>query len=142
MYYGARGYGAVTSRNTSTVPRPVAPGHARSSDLLTWEVLPPLTDPGGFGQLEVPQAAVVGDRPVLLSSCHATELPPERRPGVEGRGIWSVAGESLLGPFDVSRAGLFDHSSLYAARLVEDPVSGCDVVLGRGGRTPGGFCGS
>lgn len=103
-------------------------GHARSKDLLTWEVLPPLTRPGGFGQLEVPQVAVVGDQPVLLFSCHASELPPDRRPGVDGRGVWSVAGESLLGPFDVSRAGLFDHSSLYAARLVEDPAHGWHLM--------------
>lgn len=30
-------------------------GHARSFDLVHWEVLPPLTEPGDCGELEVPQ---------------------------------------------------------------------------------------
>ena len=30
-------------------------GHARSPDLFTWEVLPPVTAPGDFAQVETPQ---------------------------------------------------------------------------------------
>jgi beta-fructofuranosidase len=29
-------------------------GHARSPDMRTWELRPPLTAPAGFGQIEVP----------------------------------------------------------------------------------------
>jgi beta-fructofuranosidase len=43
-------------------------GHARSTDLLNWEVRPPVTQPAGFGHLEVPQVAVV-DRQSLLLFC-------------------------------------------------------------------------
>lgn len=103
-------------------------GHARSSDLLSWEVLPPLTGPGTFGQLEVPQVAQIGDEFVLLFSCHDAEMPHESRAGVGVRGVWSVTGESLLGPFDTSRAVLFDHASLYAARLVEDSAGGWNLI--------------
>ena len=35
-----------------------------------------------------------------------------------------VPGESLLGPWDFSAATTFEHPSLYAARLVEDPENG------------------
>jgi len=44
-------------------------GDARSADLLTWQVEPPLSRPGsGFGQLEVPQVELVDGRPVLISN--------------------------------------------------------------------------
>jgi beta-fructofuranosidase len=36
-------------------------GHARSSDLVRWETLPPLTEPGHFYALEVPQLVELGD---------------------------------------------------------------------------------
>lgn len=103
-------------------------GHARSADLLDWEVQPPLTEPGTFGQLEVAQVAQVGEEFVLLFSCHDTEMPEESRAAIGGRGVWSVTGESLVGPFDTSKAALFDHDSLYAARLVEDPVTGWNLL--------------
>ncbi|HKH38437.1 MAG TPA: hypothetical protein VKA82_14850 [Rubrobacter sp.] len=35
-------------------------GHARSSDLACWETLPPLTEPGHFYVLEVPQLVELG----------------------------------------------------------------------------------
>ena len=35
-------------------------GHARSHDLVHWEVLPPVTEPMGFGQMEVPQLVEAG----------------------------------------------------------------------------------
>ncbi|MFV2064596.1 MAG: glycosyl hydrolase family 32, partial [Chloroflexota bacterium] len=41
-------------------------GHARSADLLHWEVRPPLSEPGEFGHLEVPQVEIVDGTPVLL----------------------------------------------------------------------------
>lgn len=47
-------------------------------------------------------------------------MPYERRYEVGSRGIWSVRGPSLLGPFDTSEALAFDHPSLYAGRLVRD----------------------
>jgi beta-fructofuranosidase len=41
-------------------------GLAESCDLTTWELQPPLTEPAGFGQLEVPQLRVVDGRHVLV----------------------------------------------------------------------------
>ncbi len=43
-------------------------GHARSVDLVHWEVLPPFTEPGDFGQMEVPQLTRIGGRYHLLFS--------------------------------------------------------------------------
>lgn len=111
----------ITARaNTGPPDRRGVIGHARSSDLLTWEVQPPLTEPGTFGHLEVPQVIDMDGHPLLVFSCHAAQMPPEHRAGVGSRGIWSVRGPSLLGPFDTSTASVFDHPSLYAGRVIRD----------------------
>lgn len=111
----------VTARANHGPPRERGViGHARSEDLLHWEVLPPLTSPGHFGHLEVPQVVEMDGAATLVFSCHASEMSTARRAEVGSRGVWSVSGPSLLGPFDVSRAEPFDHPSLYAARLVQD----------------------
>jgi beta-fructofuranosidase len=103
--------------------------HARSRDLVSWEVQPPVSgDPSGFGQLEVPQVRVVDGRPVLVFTCHPEEQS-EARTAEHGLWCtWSVAGEpggSLLGPWDVSAAVPFRaEPTLFAAPLVERPDGG------------------
>jgi beta-fructofuranosidase len=93
-------------------------GHARSNDLVTWEVTPPITDAGsGFGHLEVPQVEIVDGRPVLIFSCLGSELAGDR-PG-EG-GVWLALGESPLGPFDIAGARRLTDESLYSGRIIQD----------------------
>ncbi|WP_392544315.1 glycosyl hydrolase family 32 [Oryzobacter telluris] len=114
-------------------------GHCTSPDLMTWTAGPPLTLPGaGFGQMEVPQVAVVDGVPVLLFCCGTEELDPAG-PHERG-GMFSVAGDGLLGPFDASAARRFPHESLYAARLVEH--EGSWWLLGFRGTEDGRFVGA
>jgi beta-fructofuranosidase len=94
-------------------------GHARSADLLSWEVQPPLTTPAGFGWLEVPQVTVVGGRPVLVFCCLAAELSAERRLQTPVGGMWSAPAQSLLGPYALEAASPFPDPTLYAARVVD-----------------------
>ena len=95
-------------------------GHARSADLVSWEVQPPLSKPGsGFSQLEVPQLAVVDGRPLLLFSCLGPSLSPARRNAGEPGGVWVLRPDSLVGPYDVTRAALLTDESLYVGKLVE-----------------------
>jgi beta-fructofuranosidase len=97
-------------------------GHARSHDLLDWEMQPPLTEPAGFGHQEVPQTRLVGGCPLLMFSCSrdlvASSVSPAQRerPG----GIWTALGESLLGPWDLANAQVVDHPTAYAGQLVRD----------------------
>lgn len=95
-------------------------GHAWSSDLLTWRVLPPLsrTD-SGLSQLEVPQLAVVGGDPVLLFNCLGPQLSGARRDGGELGGVWVLRPDSLLGPYDVTEATRLTDESLYVGKLVQ-----------------------
>ncbi len=114
-------------------------GHARSHDLDSWEVQPPLSTPAGFGQMEVPQVLHVDGRPFLLFSCEASELDSAHHgPGAVG-GVWAVPGETLLGPWDVSASRRVDHPSLYAARAVPTEQGWC--LLGFENRVNGAFVG-
>ncbi len=117
-------------------------GHAWSPDLERWEVRPPLSAPAGFGQLEVPQVAVVDGLPVLVFCCWPDHLSAERRAAWTGGGVWVVPGEGLLGPWDFTRARAFEHPSLYAARLVADDASPSGwSLLGFRDREDGAFVG-
>jgi len=95
--------------------------HARSADLITWEVQPPLSQPGsGFSQLEVPQVVVVDGAPLLLFSCLGPELSAARHDAGERGGVWALRPNHLLGPYDVTRAVRLTDESLYSGRLVKD----------------------
>ena len=95
-------------------------GHARSADMLTWELQPPLTEPVGFGQIEVPQVRCVDGRYVLVFTCHPQEQSPEQ---IERHGpycTWYLVGDSPLGPWDIDAARPFvAEPLLFAAPLVQ-----------------------
>ena len=117
--------------------------HARSPDLVTWEVQPPVSgDPSGFGQIEVPQVRVVEGRPVLVFTCHPEEQSAARRAEHGHWCTWSVVGEpggSLLGPWDLSNAvPLRAEPNLFAAPLVRRR-DGSWVLIGFRNQEPEGI---
>ncbi len=75
---------------------------AKSSDLLSWDVLDPVTSPGDFGHLEVPQVIQVGGLYYLLFSTSAENYSEDR---IQRSGSTPVTGthylvsEDLLGPY-------------------------------------------
>jgi beta-fructofuranosidase len=102
-------------------------GHARSSDLIHWEVLPPVTESGDFGHLEVPQWVEIQSRYYLLFSapasrhsalrCQRTSLKPVT-------GTHYLIGDDPLGPFRFSTDEFLIGDrigSLYAGKLVPSP---------------------
>jgi beta-fructofuranosidase len=101
--------------------------HARSSDLIQWEVLPPVTEPGDFGHLEVPQWVEIRGRYYLLFStqasvhstlrCQQTGLRPVT-------GTHYLSAEDPLGPFRFSTDEFLagdQIGSLYAGKSVQRP---------------------
>jgi len=110
-------------------------GHARSVDLVTWTVEPPLTEPAGFGHLEVPQVAVVDGQPVLLFCTNAMAAPRGN-----GERNWVVAGPTVNGPWDLASAQPFHHPYLYAPRLVTD-IDGTPALIGFLDYVDGSFSG-
>lgn len=104
-------------------------GHARSDDLVRWEVLPPVTEPGEFGQLEVPQlVALAGRRYLLFSSAAETHSERRRRrtgaPGTTG--TYALVADAS---FESFRA------------LSDEPLVECDDTL-YGGKIVTGIDGS
>jgi beta-fructofuranosidase len=95
-------------------------GHARSHDLATWELQPPLTEPAGFGELEVAQARVIDGQPLLLFTCHPDQQAPEQVERFGRLCTWSAPGAALTGPWDIAAARPFEAApDLYAAPLVQ-----------------------
>ena len=96
-------------------------GHATSTDLLNWDVRPPLSSPGqGFGQLEVFQFEVVDGVPVLVFCCGWRELSFERRAEFGERdATYSVAVSADLTEVDFNRAKAFEDPLVYAARIIQ-----------------------
>jgi beta-fructofuranosidase len=95
-------------------------GHAISQDLVEWEVLPPITvTNSGFGQMEVIQVEIIDGKPTMIWCCGFEELDDEAKKRYGKGGVFSVTGDSLLGPFDPKEAILFPHDSLYASRAVQ-----------------------
>jgi len=119
-------------------------GRAWSPDLRTWELRPPLSEPGqGFGQLEVMQVEVVDGMPVMVFSCLASDLSAARRAtGITG-GVWAVPSGSLVGPFDLADAHQVTDDALYSGRLVRRRADDQWVLLAfHHTGADGGFVGS
>jgi beta-fructofuranosidase len=95
--------------------------HARSHDLRSWELGPPVCSAGfGFGQLEVAQVRQIGGKWVLVFTCHPQEMTAERRAATGDYCTWSVPGDSAVGPWDIGRARPFTpEPDLFAAPLVQ-----------------------
>jgi beta-fructofuranosidase len=101
-------------------------GHACSKDLVNWEVLPPLTEPGEFAQLEVPQLVQFNGSYMVLFSCLAEDHSRRRleRLGVPGcSGTFALSSAHLWGPYVASRAPVTgpvgETDVLYAGKLLE-----------------------
>ena len=106
-------------------------GHARSADMVHWELGPPISQPAGFGQIEVPQARLVDGRPTLVFTCHTDEQTAQRK---EQSGLyctWSVSGDSLTGPWDL------EHGPALPGRA--GPVRGAVRAGSVGSLEPGRF---
>jgi beta-fructofuranosidase len=100
--------------------------HARSPDLVEWEVLPPLTAAGEFAQVEVPQLVRLNGRYELLVSCLAEDHSSERlqRLGAPGKtGTFAFSADDLLGPYGDAAGPLAASDGplgpLYAGKFVE-----------------------
>lgn len=104
-------------------------GVAKSADLKSWTIHPPLGGPGqGFGETEVFQFEIVDGIPILLFCCGSLWLSDERKAAGEIGGIYSMPVAADLSDVDFNRAQLFPDTSLYASRLVQDTDGGWNLI--------------
>lgn len=117
--------------------------HARSTDLIQWQVLPPVTEPGDFGQLECPQVVTIRGRSYLLfctfSWTHAAQW--RQRTGLDPvTGTHYLAADNPLGPFHLTSNHFLVGDTMgshYAGRMIQNP-SGEWVFLAWRYFTPSG----
>jgi beta-fructofuranosidase len=101
-------------------------GCARSSDLVHWEQLPPVTRPGEFGELEVPQPFTLGGRWYMLfcTAKHSAARRARRGLAADWFGTHYLVADALTGPYylltDVALVG-DAQGTFYAGRVVEVP---------------------
>ena len=100
--------------------------HARSLDLIHWEVLPPITEPGEFAQVEVPQLIPIGDRYALLVSMLAEDHSHARLArigGVGQTGTYVLVSNDMFGSYRPGALPLTrsdrPEGPLYAGKLVQ-----------------------
>lgn len=118
-------------------------GHAWSRDLVEWSVRPPLSGPGEFGHLEVPQVERLHGTPVLLFSVAADRFGSARRARLlnERSSTYLAVGASLLGPWDLKGARRLDVPDLYSARIIRDRDGAWQVMGFYDGSDRGPFIG-
>lgn len=101
--------------------------HAQSENLMQWEVLPPVTEPGDFGYLDSPQLVGIGQYYYVLFSVPARFHSEQRCQHVAERpvtGTHYMIGDTPLGPFrfctDVFLAGT-PTGLYYNGKIVQGP---------------------
>ena len=110
--------GDISSRGTV--------GLARSTDMRSWETLPPLEHDPIAEEMEVPQVYAIDGRYYLVFCTHQQWLSPSYRarfPGHRFRSTdYSMVGDSPLGPFRIHGTGEImpkaPSSSWYASQIV------------------------
>ena len=114
-------------------------GHARSADLLTWEVMAPVTAPGDFAQVEVPQLVTIDGRHQILVSAQADDHSRERierlgKPGETGTFVFTS--DELLGPYRSPTGPIAAPDgplgTLYAGKLIQGPAGKLQFLAFRG----------
>lgn len=101
-------------------------GAARSDDLIHWEALPPVSAPGAFAEMEVPQSLRVDDRWLLLfCSARPAAAVQQRTPTARTwKGTHHVIADDLLGPYELPAKPTLvadPFATFYAGRTVEAP---------------------
>lgn len=98
-------------------------GLARSDNFVDWRVAPPVSEPGDFGQLEVPQLLKTGGRYYLLFSVDAGRHSEARRRRLDPvTGTHYLVADLPAGPFRPSTDDFLagdDVGTYYAGKIVE-----------------------
>lgn len=101
-------------------------GQARSRNLVHWEAMAPLTDPGEFAHMECPQLVAASGRYYLLFSVYEWAHSQTRAARVERVcGTDYLVGDSPSGPFrsltDAFLCGS-PRGDVYAGKVLRDPT--------------------
>ena len=109
--------------------------HARSHDFVNWEVLSPITEPGEFAQIEVPQLIVDSEGCRILFSCHAEDHSNERvgRIGVRSLGgTFVLSAKNFDGPYTAADQPVAASTAalgvLYSGKVIDRGIGGLEFM--------------
>lgn len=123
-------------------------GCARSHDLLDWEMLPPVSEPGEFGYLEVPQVISLNNSLYMLFCTdfarHAAQRIQRTGPSGQWFGTHYLCAERITGPYRLlNDEGLVAdrHGQFYAGKIIEGPDGSLVFMAWHGLDETGNFVG-
>jgi beta-fructofuranosidase len=126
--YGGKFHALITARcNTGEKYGRGVIGYAVSSDLITWEVRPPITKPGDFAYMEVPQLTEINGLWYLIFSVTDDMYSKAHlaRPDIKKHtGTHYLVGQHPLGPFSYLTNDFLvgdEIGSLYAGKVIRSP---------------------
>ena len=122
-------------------------GAARSTNLIDWEAIPPVTEPAEHRGLEVPQSLRIGERWYLLycTQWHSDARVARTGPAGSWYGTHYLVGDRLGGPYRLSREEPLlgdEPGSYYAGRVVEGPDGDLVFLAWRQWGADGAFVGA
>jgi len=122
-------------------------GAARSTNLVDWEAIPPVTDAAEHRDLEVPQSVRIGDRWYLLycTRWHSDARTARAGPAGAWHGTHYLVSDCLAGPYRLTRdeplAG-DEIGTYYAGRVVDGPDGDLVFLAWRQWAADGSFAGA
>lgn len=130
----------ITARSRNGDPRGAGViARARSWDFVRWEVLPPVTAPGEFAQVECPQLVMADGRSLIIFSCLEEDHSAARVERLGGRGetgTYVFAAPELWGAYAPSSQPIVPtasvHGPLYAGKIVAEPDARWSYLAFRG----------
>jgi beta-fructofuranosidase len=121
-------------------------GHAVSEDLLEWRTCPPVTEPGEFGHMEVPQLVQIQDKYYLLFTVGHGQYSNERKArGVKKQtGTHYLVADDPFGPYKFLTDDFLlgdEHGTLYSGKLIQDAENKWQFLAFKNGNEQGEFIG-
>jgi beta-fructofuranosidase len=121
-------------------------GHAVSEDLLEWRACPPVTEPGEFGHMEVPQLVHIQNKYYLLFTVGHGQYSNARkaREVKKQTGTHYLVADNPLGPFCYLTDNFLsgdEHGSLYSGKLIQDAKGAWQFLAFKNSDEQGNFIG-
>lgn len=122
-------------------------GHAVSENLIDWQVSSPVTKPGEFGHMEVPQLVHIGNYYYLLFTVgHGQYSSARKARGVAlETGTHYLVADNPFGPFRYLTDNFLsgdEHGSLYSGKLIQGPDGSWQFLAFQNFSKQGDFIGS
>ena len=122
--------------------------HAQSEDLINWRVMPPVTKPGEFSQLEAPQVIKIDTKFYLLFSTGAEHHSSARfkRTKIEAAtGTHYLVADNPLGPYNFTTDQFLigdKFGSLYTGKIIQNNNGELKMIACNNRREDDSFIGS